>query len=110
MAIPPGTATRARAAFAHLRDSTSADEFVERLFSAPVLLRHDIVAWLNEQLSTADDERGIAFLFKANEIRMTLSPADYPLGPGPVERIWARVSDGDISLVQAFDAVRTVQV
>lgn len=110
MALPPGTEDRAWRAFADVCTAQSEDQFRERLFRSPVLLRHDVVQWLVDRLGPEDPDGMIPYLQVINTIRTTMRPVDYPLGTGPVELIWHRLENGEISHEQANVAARELPV
>src|SRR5215472_14611363 len=87
MALPPGTQDRAWSAFTGVCAATSESQFFELLFRSPVLLRHDVVQWLAGRLGPA-----------------------YPLGNGPVELLWRKLENGEISRDQADVAARQLVI
>jgi hypothetical protein len=110
MALPPGTQDRAWQAFTDVCGAASESQFRERLFRSPVLLRHDVVQWLVERLGPTDPQGLIPCLQLINHLRMSTMASDYPLGDGPVEVLWRRLEDGEISQHQANVAARQLPI
>jgi len=110
MALPPGTQDRAWSAFTGVCAATSESQFFELLFRSPVLLRHDVVQWLAGRLGPADPQGMIPCLQLINKIRMTMLASDYPLGNGPVELLWRKLENGEISRDQADVAARQLVI
>lgn len=110
MALAPGTQDRVRQAFAELCSATNEQEFLDRLFRHPVLLRGDVVQWLVGQIDRSTEQAKLSRLAMANEIRMSILASDYPADLGPVEQIWRRVDSGELSIEQAHVAARQLPV
>ncbi|WP_454857519.1 hypothetical protein [Promicromonospora soli] len=112
-AIAPGTLARAKERWERLRTLKIHQITQTDLFENPVLLRRDVVTRLQEDGSTGGslDSDLMALLVELHgqfdDIRTGPS---YPLGPGPVERIWDQVDKGLLAQDAAAAAVRSLPV
>ena len=97
-------ATRSRAAEALRSAPDETDALVNHVFAHPVLLRGD----LDDVLAEAPKQAATTIA----ELREWLAqhPEDYPVGPGPIEAIWRRFDDGELSVEQAAVLARHASV
>lgn len=109
--IAPGTRTRAAQAWRVLSTELNgdADATARRLFAVPVLLRGDVLDQLVADGLTAGGEELVTLIRRVQE-RLAAQPDRYPIGPGPVEALWADVDAGVRSVQQATVAAAHLQV
>lgn len=103
--IPPGTRSRARAAFEQF---LAAEQPGAVLFAHPVLLRADVLDAIVDP--AGEDEPAAAEALQEAAHQLDADPTRFRLGSGPIERIWDDLSGGTLTFDSACAAARGLQV
>lgn len=114
MTLPPATRTRAKQAWeSSLAGMTPDPEEAARLaFNTPVLLRPDVLDYLEREQNVSATEPGqlLASILRRVQHQIAEAPETYRIGGGPVEALWAKVESGDLSVAQALIAAKGLPI
>jgi hypothetical protein len=91
-----------------LAGADSDDDRNAILFRNPTLLTSGVQQALADALLSAEGDRVGSALAYLREKRKALDAGTtpYPIGPGPIERLWTRLDDGEISAEEAESLAR----
>lgn len=109
MTVAPGTLARARQTWIKLRAQVAGDGAlrVDDVVATPVLLRPGVLEELVDLEPQAQDDLGHRVADALTDLRDRLSAPDgtaYPLGAGPMERLWGQLDSAAMSPSAAFAA------